>query len=95
MKFGLSPEVIIQIKSVFKKHDIRQVKIYGSRAKGNYKPGSDIDMAFFDAVTLAELNKVRHDLDELNLPYTFDLCAYHELENLDLKEHIDRVGRDF
>ena len=45
MNSGLTESTTAQIRDVFSKHpEIDQVILYGSRAKGNYKPGSDIDL---------------------------------------------------
>ena len=65
------------------------VKIYGSRAKGNFQRGSDIDLAFSSPVNYsAELNEA---LDELPTPYLFDVTHYETLKHDGLKSHIDRV----
>ena len=96
-QFGLEKTTIEKIHSIFKKdRSIRTVLIYGSRAKGNYKPGSDIDLAIKDSeLTSEQLLRLGSNLDDLNLPYTFDLCIYEELSNPDFIEHIDRVGIQF
>lgn len=94
MKFGLSEKTIISINSVFKKYNsIEKAILYGSRAKGNYKKGSDIDLTLFsqdNSYTL--LSKIMVDLDDLLLPYGIDLSFYAEITNNQLKEHINRVG---
>lgn len=97
-KFGLSAEVIEKILGVFAKHsEIEQVVIYGSRAKGNYKTGSDVDLTLKGPKELDTevLYHVIGELDELNLPYTFDVSLYNSITNQDLIDHIDRVGVDF
>ncbi|MFH0735442.1 MAG: restriction endonuclease subunit S [bacterium] len=95
--FGLSEIVINKIHSVFKQHtSIKKVVIYGSRAKGNYRAGSDIDLTIFgENITLIELRNIYDELDELLLPYTFDISVYDDLKNDKLKEHINRVGKEF
>ncbi|NCO02202.1 MAG: nucleotidyltransferase domain-containing protein [Epsilonproteobacteria bacterium] len=94
MKYGLSEDVIAKIKSVFAKYpQIKKVVLYGSRAKGNFRDGSDIDLSLFaDDIELSLLQKIELELDDLLLPYTFDLSVYSELKSDELKEHIDRVG---
>jgi len=97
-KFGLSAEVIEKVLDVFAKHsEIEQVVIYGSRAKGNYKAGSDIDLTLKGSkeLDMEVLYQVIGELDELNLPYTFDVSLYNSITNKDLIDHIDRVGVDF
>jgi len=95
--FGLSPSTIEKIKAVFVNHpEVEQVVLYGSRAKGNYRPGSDIDLAILgEGVTLTQLLKIENELDELLLPYKIDLSQLHKIENPDLVAHIRRVGEVF
>jgi predicted nucleotidyltransferase len=95
MDFGLHSDMIQAIiETISKNESIQKVVIYGSRAKGNYKPGSDIDIALYaDALTLNEVNGIGIALDDLMLPYIFDLCVYNKINNKDLQKHIDRVGK--
>ena len=94
MKYGLKDSFISTIEEIFKKNNkITKLIIYGSRAKGTYKPGSDIDLAIVGEISLEELNKIAIELDDLDSPYTFDLCIYNKLKNVDLKEEIDKVGQ--
>lgn len=97
MKFGLSNEVINQINQVFRDYpEIDKVIIYGSRAKGNYRVGSDIDlMLISDNVSYSMLLKIISALDELLLPYSIDLSCYQQIENPNLLEHINRIGQIF
>jgi len=94
MKYGLSEKVIREINFVFSSYpQIKQVILYGSRAKGNYRDGSDIDLSLFgDDITLSLLHNIELSLDDLLLPYSFDLSIYNEIHNSELKEHIDRAG---
>lgn len=96
-QFGLSSkniEAINQVLSAFP--EIESVRIYGSRAKGNYKPGSDVDLALMgDLISIDTLLRAGTLLEDLNLPYEFDLCIYHQIQNPKLKEHINRVGVQF
>lgn len=94
MSFGLKEQVVEQIVSVFRENQlVDEVVLYGSRAKGCSKPGSDIDFAIKgDQLDLKELNRISLALDDLLLPYTFDLSIYRHISNSDLLEHIERVG---
>lgn len=94
MRFGLSDDVIEQINGVFKKYSvISKVILYGSRAKGNYRTGSDIDLTIVsDKSDYKLLTELMVELDDLLLPYMIDLSFYNEIDNQNLKEHIDRVG---
>ncbi len=96
-RFGLKPEVIEALHSVFSQFpEIDSVWVYGSRAKGNYRPGSDIDLSIklVPGVEASPtlLSKIRENLEDLNLIYMVDLSLYSEVENADLIDHIDRVG---
>lgn len=97
MQNGLTKESFDKIIEVFKRYDtIEEVILYGSRAKGNYKPGSDIDLTLKgEGLNLSILNKISLELDDLLLPYTFDLSLYHHINQSDLIEHIQRVGKAF
>ena len=93
-RFGLSQTTLDKLTGVFARHAaIEEVWIYGSRAKGNYRPGSDIDLTIKGtALTINEFARLQDELDELLLPYTIDLSQYRNLDNPDLIAHIDRVG---
>lgn len=94
--FGLSENVIKMIKQVFKKYpEIKIVKIFGSRAKGNYRPNSDIDFVLWGNIDINTAGKISLDLDDLPTPYKFDVKLYNEINHLKLKNHIDRVGKIF
>ncbi len=94
LKFGLQSEDISKINSVFKKYkSIDKVIIYGSRAKGNYKPASDIDLTLISVDSdLTFLLRLQTEIDDLLLPYKVDLSVYSLLDNENLKDHINRVG---
>ena len=96
-KFGLTLDTILRINKVFASNErIESVLIYGSRAKGNYREGSDIDMALKGLqLDHSDLNDTNQKIDELNLPYLFDISIYQKLDNPDLIDHIKRVGQVF
>lgn len=97
MKFGLKEEIINKINSVFEKTpEVQEVIIYGSRAKGNYRIGSDVDLTLKGVnLTSNILSKITDDIDELNTPYLFDISIFEKLNAADLEEHINRVGKVF
>ena len=97
MPFGLKPHIIETIRNVFVKYpQVEKVIIYGSRAKGNYSNGSDIDLTLLGRdLDLSLLNKIDNELDDLMLPYTFDLSNFSQIKNKDLIGHIRRVGKTF
>lgn len=94
MTIGLSDATVQAIADVLKKYpQVQQAILHGSRAKGTYKTGSDIDLTLIgDDLTLRVLYRIMDDLDDLLLPYTFDLSIYEHINNEALKQHIARVG---
>lgn len=94
---GLKPDVIDAISKVFSAFpEVEEVILYGSRAKGNFKPGSDIDLCLVGAdLTLPSLLKIDTDLDDLLLPYKIDLSIRDHIDNPDLLAHIQRAGVSF
>jgi type I restriction enzyme S subunit len=93
-KSGLNQNIINQINNIFAKYpQIKKVMLYGSRAKGNYKKGSDIDLSMLgEDLTYKIQLDVFDDLDELLLPYKIDLSVFDYLDNANLRDHIERVG---
>lgn len=96
-KFGLDEKAIASIKSVLSQYpEIEKTIIYGSRAKGSFRQGSDIDLVLVaPQLTTEELLKIENQLDDLLLPYKIDLSLEHQIENPNLLDHIKRVGRLF
>ena len=92
--FGLPSHTIQQIRQVFSQHPtLEKVTLYGSRAKGNYHNGSDIDLTLEGKkLTARTLYRIDEELEELLLPYTFDLSLLKEIDNSDLLGHIRRIG---
>jgi beta-lactamase superfamily II metal-dependent hydrolase/predicted nucleotidyltransferase len=92
---GLTPKELEILKNVFKKFDdIKEVILFGSRALGTHKTASDIDLAIKGNVDINTLSKLKYTLEEdTNLPYFFDVVIYDNLENMELKKHIDEFGR--
>ena len=97
MKYGLDDLTVIKIQAVFAFFpQVEKVFLYGSRAKGNFRPGSDIDLTLKgENLTLSVMNQISLMLDDLLLPYTFDLSVFLHIKDSDLLEHIDRVGVEF
>lgn len=104
MRFGLDELTIEKIGRIFARYErIEKAVVYGSRAKGNYKNGSDIDLTLMrSAETPADskisdadardICRILNDIDDLLLPYTVDLCWFEAIQNPLLREHIERVG---
>lgn len=92
---GLKSKELEFISTILVSHlEVEKAIIYGSRAKGNFKPFSDIDLTLIGSkIDLTLQNKIENELDDLLLPYKFDISIYHKIKNKDLKEHIERVGK--
>lgn len=94
--FGLSEQTVKILTEFFSKiPEINRVKVYGSRAMGNYRKGSDIDFAIWGNIDDNLVKKINYEIDELNTPYMFDITDYATIQNKDLKKHIDEYGKDF
>jgi len=93
----LTKKQISSIKAVFSGYqEIEEVLIYGSRAMGNYKPASDIDLTLKgEGIDMSLQTKIEFDLDDLMLPYKFDISVYDKITNPDFLDHIKRVGKKF
>ncbi len=94
MKYGIKEEDWKKIFSIFSRFPhIERAILFGSRAKGTNKPFSDVDIALVgDALSIADLLRLKNDIDDLLLPYEFDFCIYNDLSNADFISHIDRRG---
>ncbi len=92
---GLSQKELGQITQVLQKFpDIHEALLFGSRAMGNFKPTSDVDIALKGPLTLAVVARVKALLEEESpLPYLFDVVDYHTIETPAFKEHIDKHGQ--
>jgi len=98
VKYGLSEAAIHQIWAVLARHpQVERAVLYGSRAKGNYKTGSDIDLTLLGGpeLTLGVLLRIMNELDDLLLPYTFDLSLFHDIGDPAVIAHIRRLGVTF
>jgi len=96
MQYGLSDNTLNILDSIFSKYSgIKQAVLYGSRAKGKYRNGSDIDLSLKtgESFTFNDLLHISGDFDDSDIPYFVDVSIYDKLSNLDLKAHIDRVGK--
>jgi len=95
MNFGLPESDYQNLIKVFLRHPkIEKVLLFGSRAKGTFRPGSDIDLVFYaNALDFKEFLHVQIELDELELPQKIDLINGNQIRNPDLIAHIKRVGK--
>ncbi len=95
MDYGLKKKdlelIIEKIREIIK---IEKAIIFGSRAMGNYKKGSDVDIVLYGSNIENEVHLFNLELNEhTNLPYFFDVLNYNEIDNPDLIKHIDKFGK--
>ena len=98
LRFGLKEATIQKIGVVLAHYPpVEKAVLYGSRAKGNYKNGSDTDLTLCGGadLTLNVLYRISDELDDLLLPYTIDLSIFSHIGDPDVIEHIQRVGTTF
>lgn len=94
MKFGLKDRTVATIRSCLAHYPrIEEAVLYGSRAMGTFRPGSDIDLTLKgEQLTLSDVFRLENEIDDLLLPYTFDISIYHQIGNAKLLDHINRKG---
>ena len=96
--FGLDEKIIISIKNVLSKYpEIDKACIFGSRARGDYKSTSDIDIVLYGNNLTHTLNsKIYYDLEDLYIIYKIDLINFNTLDdNYKLKQNIINEGVEF
>jgi len=96
MKYGLSDKTLGTLNSVFNKYPgVKQVVLYGSRVKGKYRKGSDIDMSIktSDNFSRRDLLNIVGDFDDSDIPYLVDVSIYENISNPDLRAQIDKEGK--
>jgi predicted nucleotidyltransferase len=90
---GLSPRHLEAIRSVLAAHpEVARVLLFGSRAKGTHHPASDIDLAVTGHLDVRGIEMLALELDELPLPFRFDVTLLESIRNPSLTDHIRRVG---
>ena len=96
MTHGLPRRTMDSMQNIFRKYgNIKQVILYGSRAKGNYRYGSDIDLTLKtdETFTHKHLLRVISDFDDSDIPYLADISIFDTLTNENLKKHINQAGK--
>ena len=96
-EFGLPPATLDAITRILTQvPEVKKAVIYGSRAKGTHRPGSDIDLTLFgEELNLDTLGQIATRLEESPIPYQVDLSIFKLIENPALRDHIERVGQVF
>lgn len=95
MRFGLPEQAIQEIQGALALYpEVEKAILYGSRAMGTFKPGSDIDLTLIgENLTHNLMLGIMFDLDDLLLPWMIDLSIFDTIDHPGLREHIDRVGQ--
>lgn len=96
-EFGLPPATLETVRRILAEFPtVQKAVIYGSRAKGTHRPGSDIDLTLYGAaLDLDTLGQIATRLDESPIPYQVDLSIFEQIEHAGLRDHIQRVGQLF
>lgn len=94
MKFGLSDEIYIKIKNISNKYNKYNFLIFGSRARGDFKYNSDIDIAIRGEITKIDEFNILNEFDLLELPYTIDVVFFNKIEKQELINSIQTEGVD-
>lgn len=92
MKFGLSEEIYIKLKEIVNKYNNYKFKIFGSRARGDYKNNSDIDIAIEGNIDRKEKFNILDDFDKLDIPYTMDIVFMQDINKKEFLESIIKEG---
>lgn len=94
MKYGLEDKIIERIIEVFARFPaVEEVILYGSRARGNFRSDSDIDLILKgESLTPDIMDDITHRLLALQLPCPFELYRYNEAKSPEMKEDIIKIG---
>jgi len=94
LRYGLKKCDFYQMINILKSFKtIKSVVLFGSRARGDHKPTSDVDLAIVFKENLDQLYKVTDTLANANIIYTFDVVDYDKITNENLKNEIDQEGK--
>lgn len=94
MRYGLSEKVINQIENIVKKYDKYNFKLFGSRARGDYKKTSDIDIAIFKDVDRKDEYRIIDEFDKLDIIYKIDLVFITDKIEKEFLNSIKKDGVD-
>ncbi len=95
MRYGLSDEQLKKISAILSKHPaIEKALLFGSRAMGNYKKASDVDIAVVGkGINFLQTASIKNDLEKTNIPFFFDVLSYDNLNSQEVRENIDEYGK--
>ena len=95
MQYGLKQQYIDELRAILRDiPGIEEVVLYGSRARGDYGRGSDIDICLKgEQITPSDVVSLKTALYESRIPYFFDVCVWNNIKNEDFKNNIIRDGK--
>ena len=95
-EFGIDAETLRRLSEILlSDQKVSKALIFGSRSKGDFQKGSDIDIALSGSkISIEDILSMKIRLEQLMLPYTVDLIRFENISNQELKEHIKRVGKE-
>lgn len=94
MKFGLKDEIYKKIAKIAEDNNGYKFKIFGSRARGDYRENSDIDIAVFENVNKEDEYKIRNEIDLLDIIYKIDVIFIDKKTKVELVNEIKKEGVD-
>lgn len=92
MKYRINKISFEKIKSVIDKYSNYTFKVFGSRARGDFKKGSDIDIAMIEEVDNKTRFNIMNDFDSLDIPYQVDLVFIKDVSKQEFLKSIERDG---
>lgn len=90
--YGLKDDILNKIKNIQKSNKIT-ILLFGSRARGNYKDNSDIDIAIMDNVTESQKYKILDEFEQIDVEYKIDVVFIQQITNIKFKENIMKEGK--
>lgn len=91
MKFGIREEIYYKIRNIAQNYEYNFF-IFGSRARGDYRNNSDIDIAIFGDVSDVDEQKIKNEFDEIDMEYMLDIIFASQITNNELLENIKKDG---
>ena len=95
MKYGLTDRSYQKIKEVVDKYSNYEFIVFGSRARGDYKNGSDLDLAVKGEIDKEQYHKILNSFDLLDIPYMVDIVFINKVKKQELLDAIERDGIKF
>lgn len=94
MRFGIADKAIQSMLDIFSRHPaVRRVDLFGSRARGDHRPNSDIDLVVWGELDRREMNALAAELEELPIPWNVDIERFEDIAHAPLREEIERTGK--